>query len=464
METFQKNRRFQVTTEAKPEVSKKPKLCYRLKKTMKKILFLISILFPPCVWAEAVLCTVKTPIQQAVTAITLDIVKKSIVLAKREGCSSIFLTMDTPGGSLSVTRLLVQEILNSPVPFLCLVSPAGAQSASAGAIILQSCHVNGALRETNMGSATPVLLGKSLGKESDMRKKIVNDTRSFLESLTDLRKRNAKFGRDIVADAKSVTAREAYRLKAIDFIGDTSGEFLNFARGRKVKMSEGKTETVKVGELRPFPLNFRYRVLIFFADPQFLYMMFLGSLGLLYFELTHPGFLLPGVTGGIGLILSLVGLNAFSVIWGAVALILLGFALFIAEAFTSGFGILGAGGLTAFILGSLYLFDPIQSGGYTLPLSLILSVSLILGALMMGTAFLAFKTFRMKKHRTGLESLVGRRGEVENLSSKREGWMTVQGEKWKFFSVDSLEAGDKVEIISFEGMTLKVKKTKKGGV
>ena len=403
-------------------------------------------------------CTVRVPIQQAITAITLDIVKKSVVFAKREGCSSIFMTIDTPGGSLPVTRLLVQEILNSPVPFLCLVSPAGAQAASAGAIILQSCHVNGAIKGTNMGSATPVLLGKNMKKESDMRKKVVNDTRSFLDSLTDLRKRSKQFGRDIVSDAKSVTAQEAHRLKAIDFTGHTSQDFLDFARGREVKMAEGKTATVKVGDPLPFPLNFRYKVLIFFADPQFLYLMFLGSIGLIYFELTHPGFLLPGIVGGIGLIISLIGLNAFSVMWGAVALILLGFALLLGEAFIPSFGILGVGGIISFILGSLYLFDPAETGGYTLPLSLILSVSLITGLLMMGVAILAFKTFRMKKHKTGLESLIGEKGEVTEPLPKGKGWMIIQGENWKFASTDKLEKGDRVEVTGREKMTLKVKK------
>ena len=419
---------------------------------------LFIILFCLFFGVKAGACTVEVPLRQAVTAITLDIVKKSVLFAKKENCSSVFLAIDTPGGSLPVTRLLVQEILNSPIPFLCLVSPAGAQAASAGAIILQSCHVNGAIKGTNMGSATPVLLGKSMEKESDMRKKAVSDTRSFLESLTDLRKRNKQFGHDIVADAKSVTAEEALKLKAIDFAGHTSREFLDFARGRTVKMAEGKTTEVKVGELKPFPLNFRYKVLVFFADPQFLYLMFLGSIGLIYFELTHPGFLLPGIVGGIGLILSLIGLNAFSVMWGAVALILLGFALLLSEAFVPSFGILGVGGVASFILGSLYLFDPAKTGGYTLPLHLVLSVSLLTGLLMMAVAFLAFKTFRMKKHKTGLESIVGEKGEVTALISEKKGWVIVLGENWRFYSGDKIEKGDRVEVIGREGMNLKVKK------
>ena len=241
-----------------------------MEKMKHLILLLCFLTFKP--FAEA--CTLSLPIKKAITAITLDNVKKTLALAKQDNCSSILLEIDTPGGSLSVTRLIIQEILNSPLPFLCLISPRGAQAASAGAIILQACHVNGAIRGTNMGAATPVLLGKDIKKESDMRKKVMNDTLSFIKAIIGLRKRNQKFGRDIVTQAKSVTAKEAYKLKAIDFLGSTREDFLSFSKNRSVKIAEGKSAVVKVGELKNFPLNFRYQVLSFFADPQFLYLIF----------------------------------------------------------------------------------------------------------------------------------------------------------------------------------------------
>ena len=133
-------------------------------------------------------CTMQTEIKTAITPVTLELVKKTIKLAKKNECSSILLEIDTPGGALNATRLIVQEILNSPTPFLCLVSPKGGQATSAGAIILQACHVNGALRGTNLGASTPIMMGKQMEKESDLRKKAVNDTVSFVQSLSRLRK------------------------------------------------------------------------------------------------------------------------------------------------------------------------------------------------------------------------------------------------------------------------------------
>ena len=219
-------------------------------------------------------CTVQVEMSHPVTAITLDIIKNSQKFAKQENCQSILLKINTPGGSLSATREIVQEILNSPYPFLCLISPPGAQATSAGAIILQSCHINGALKGTNMGAATPVSLGKDMEKESDMRKKILNDTISFVETLTSMRDRNQDFGKAIVEEAKSVTAEEAHRLKAIDFIGTREEDFLNFSQGREVKMREGVKTKVQVGPLKIFPMNFRYSLLNFFANPQLLYLLF----------------------------------------------------------------------------------------------------------------------------------------------------------------------------------------------
>ena len=419
-------------------------------------IYFLLILFP----APLLACTLQISVNTAITPVTLDMVKKALILAKKENCSSVFMGIDTPGGTLSATRLIVQEILNSPLPFLCLVSPKGAQATSAGAIILQACHVSGALRGTNLGASTPVMMGKEMGKESDMRKKVVNDTVSFVKSLSSLRKRNEKFAEEIVTQAKSVTAQEAFQLKAIDFTGDTASDFLVFSNGRTVEMKEGKTKNVVTGSLKAFPMGIRYSVLNFFADPQILYLLFLGSIMLIYFEFTHPGTLVPGVVGGIGLIISLVGLNAFSVVWGAVALIFAGLVLFLAEMLIPSFGILGIGGAISFILGSVYLFDPIEMGGYKLPLSLILFVSLSVSLLMLGACYLAVKTFRMKRDITAMGTVLNQEGEVTKILDDfgKTGWIIIHGENWKFCSEKPLKVGDIVKVIKYKKMDLTVEK------
>ena len=360
-------------------------------------------------------CVAEGALKGPVTPITLDIIRKTIDFAEEKGCHSILLTIDTPGGSLPATRQIVQEILNSPRPFLCLISPAGGQATSAGAIILQACHVSGALKGTNMGAATPVALGRQIPKESDMRKKMLNDTAAFVETLTALRGRNKDFGRAVVLEAKSVSAEEAKKLKAIDWMGETKANFLSFAEGRETELAAGEKTLVRVGPVRVFQKSFRYSVLNFFADPQLLYMIFLGSAALIYFELTHPGALLPGIVGGIGLILSLIGLNLLSVTWGALALIFLAIGLFAAEALVPSFGLLGIGGAAAFVLGSLYLFDPVQTG-YSVSLSLILPTAIFFGLIVFGVSWLAFKTVKMKKRQSGFDFLAGFQGEVTEIS------------------------------------------------
>ena len=423
---------------------------------MQSLFLFLSLLTLPAKGEAS--CTVEARINRPITAITLDIVKNTIKFAKKESCNSILFTIDTPGGSLPATRDIVQEILNSPYPILCLISPSGAQATSAGAIILQSCHVNGALKGTNMGAATPVTMGQQMEKESDMRRKMLNDTIAFVETLTSLRKRNKDFGKDIVSEAKSVTAKEAYQLKAIDFLGEKKEDFLTFARGRTVELAEGKKVQVQTGTLKVFRQDIRYSVLNFFADPQLLYLLFLGSIGLIYFELTHPGMLLPGVIGGIGLILSFIGLNMMSVTWGALALIFLGICLFIAEIFMPSFGILGIGGGISFILGSFYLFDPVKTG-YSLPFSLILPAAGFIALLCFAISWLALRTFRMRKDKTGFDALEGKEGEVVELSKKEnQGWVFLNGENWKFASVDNVQKGDTVKVLSVKGMTLQVKK------
>ena len=406
------------------------------------------------------LCSARLSVKAAITPVTLEALKNSLAFAKKESCSSLLVEIDTPGGSLPATRLIVQEILNSPLPVFCLVSPAGAQATSAGAIILQACHVSGAIKGTNLGASTPVMMGKDMEKESDMRKKAINDTVSFVESLTNWRKRNKIFGKEIVTKAKSVTAEEAFKLKAIDWTGDSVKSFLAFADGREVKMAEGKTLKAQAGPLKTFPLGFRYYLLAFFADPQILYLLFLGSVMLIYFELTHPGVMAPGVVGAVGLLISLMGLNALSVAWGAVALIFLGLALFTAEMFLPSFGVLGVGGLVSFLLGSVYLFDPVEMGGYQLPLGLIFSSVAVIGLLIAGAALLAMKTIRMKRDITGMGTVIGKEGEVAQISNKEgtRGWLSIHGENWRFRSDSPLKLGDEVVTVRQKRMTLYVKK------
>jgi membrane-bound serine protease (ClpP class) len=382
---------------------------------------------------------------------TLDLVKRVEVRAERDKAEAILFLVNTPGGSLETTRSIVQEILNSKIPFLCLVSPSGGHAGSAGAIILQACHVSGALIGTNLGAATPVAGG---GQEipKDLRQKIMNDTRSWLDSLTRLRGRNEKFGRDIILEAKAVSAEEAYKLKAIDWVGSSKSDFLKFAASKKIKMNDKESVGIKTDVVTTFELDQRYKISSILMDPEFSYMMLLASLALIYFEITHTGTILPGVLGSLGLIISLIALNKLEVEWGGVLLILLGLGMLIAEMFLPTFGILGVGGVIAFALGSVFLFDPVKTGGYQLPLTLILPVIAVFAGCIVGVSVMMLRTRRVKK-KGGYEDLMG---EFAVVVSREQ--VELRGEIWKFKSHHELKPGDEVRVVGHEGLVLNVER------
>ena len=404
-------------------------------------------------------CTVELKIEGAIGPVTLNMLENAINRVRKENCSSLLLLINTPGGQLLTTRKIVDRILNTEFAVLCLVYPSGAHAGSAGAIILQACHVNGALEATNLGAATPVMGGGGKMSE-DLRKKVVNDTSSWLDSLTSLRKRNKKFGRDIITEARAVSAEEAFKEKAIDFVGQTKMEFLQFARGRSVKVAQGLSHKVEVGDLLPLKLGFRYHVISLLTSPEFVYILFTGSLLLLYFEITHPGLGAPGLLGTIGLIISFTGMHKLSFSWAGLLLILLSLGLFLTELFVTGFGIFGFAGVVSFVVGSLMLFDPAKTGGSDIPLPLILSISCVFALLMGVVTYLAVTTLRMKKNKSGLneEFLEGdSQAEVVRVSeSGKSGLVFIQGENWRFRSEIPVKKGDTVKILSYKGLILKV--------
>lgn len=406
--------------------------------------------------SSATPCTLQIDLTGPIGAGTTDYLARAEKNALENKCESILMLVNTPGGSLQSTRILVEQIVNSKLPYLCLVYPAGAHAGSAGAIILQACHVTGAVEATNIGAATPIM-GTGEDVKGDLRNKMVNDTVSWLEGLTELRGRNKKFSREIVTKAEAVSARQAKEMGAIDLLAATPGDFLKQANGRKVKMPESVVIEVKTGELREFKKDMRTNFLDFLANPQIAYLLFMGSLALLYFEITHPGTLVPGVLGGLGLILSLISFHILDVHWGGLALMLVGLGLLIAEAFVPSFGILGLGGIAAFIFGGILLFDP-EVTGMALSLKLVIPTAIGVGGLMLLIAYFAAKTFRV--HRTaGADLLLQSEATVSFVEGDgHRGQVEVKGELWSFESPEALKVGDRVVVKNVEGLKVKVQK------
>jgi membrane-bound serine protease (ClpP class) len=424
-------------------------------KLQSLLLLCLCFLLMPLSGAKAENCTPEISITGMIGPATILMLERGLEKAASQKCPSLLVLINTPGGSLQTTRVIVEKIVNSPVPVLCLVSPPGGHAGSAGAIILQACHVNGAMATTNIGAATPI---SAMGEDipEDLKKKLFNDTLSWMDGLTTLRGRSKEFGREIVTEAKAVSAEEAKKIGAIDYVAAKKMDFLNFAEGRPVTMTEGKTENVKVGDLIPLEPGLRDHFLALFADPQIAYLLLMGSLALLYFEITHPGSMVAGVVGGVGLVLALVALERLNVEWGGLMLLLLGLGLLIAEAFLPSFGVLGVGGIASFILGSLFLFDPEKSGGYQLPTLMVTAVAGAIGFIMLGLAFLSFRTLGLKP-KWGGDEMVGREARVVEVDAGgHEGQLEVLGEVWKFESPDPIVKDQKVFIQNIKGLTLTV--------
>ncbi len=421
-------------------------------KSFLSLLFL-TILFSESVWAD---CTLKITVNGTVSVATTDYVQRAIEKAQEKKCDSILLNLNSPGGHLQSTRLIVEDILASPIPFLCLVTPAGGHAGSAGAIIILACHINGGVPATSIGAATPIV---SSGENipSDLRQKMINDTVSWLEGIAKLRGRNEGFSKEIVTAAKSLTMENAHKIRAVDFYVNSEEEFLEKAQGAKAKVGEQELE-IKVGPLVEFMPDMRHRVLKVVADPEIAYLMFMGSLALIYFEVTHPGTIVPGVLGGMGLILSLVAFHKLEVVWGAFALIILGVILLVAEIFVTSFGMLGLGGLVSFIIGSTLLFDT-ESTGYELPLMMIFAVALMLSGFMLLLGWFALKTMKLKKQ-SGMDVYIDAQAKVVSIKDESgfSGQVEVRGETWNFVSTKVLKIGDTVRVQAVKGLTLSVNK------
>ncbi len=401
-------------------------------------------------------CTLSIELRDTIGPATFDYMERAAERAQEQNCDSIMARINTPGGSLQSTRKIVELIMNSPIPFLCVIHPTGGHAGSAGAIIMQACHVNGAMAATNIGAASPVT-GTGQEMPEDLRKKIFEDTRSWVEGIANYRGRSEKFAKEIVDDARALSAQDALSEGAIDVVASDLDAFLKFAEGKKVRMESDQTVAVVTGPVEVFAPGLRHTLLQVFSNPQWAYLLFMASLGLLYFEMTHPGTFAPGVVGAMGLIISLMNFHLLDVSWGGVLLLFLGVAFMFAEVFVPSFGALGLGGLASFIVGSLLLFD--EKSGYQLPTDLLVTTSVALFLLMATVAYLAITATKRGVLNREREKMEGQTIKIKKFDPiKKRGLAQFQGELWKIKSNQVLEPDDPAVITEVKGLTLFVER------
>jgi len=386
---------------------------------------------------------------------TAKFIIESIDQAVKEGGQCLIIELDTPGGLMDSMRNIVKKILTSPIPIIVYVGPSGARAASAGVFITMSAHIAVMAPSTHIGAAHPVTLGE--GKESKtMSEKIVNDTVSYIKTIAQTRGKNVDWAEKAVRKSVSITEDEALKLNVIDLISPNLQDLLAKIDGRVVKF-DGVTRTLLTKGIQPrsIQMSWRYRLLDIISNPTIAYILLMLGIYGIFFELSNPGAILPGVVGGIFLILAFYALQMLPINFAGLALILFAIILFIAEIKVVSHGLLSVGGAISLLLGSLMLIEN-PTEYMRISLSAIIPAVLVSGAFFTFAVTKAIKA-RLTKPTTGMEGLVGEIGTVSTPIDP-EGKVSLHGEFWNAMSDQPIEAGEKVQVVGVVNLKMKVKK------
>lgn len=414
---------------------------------------------------------IQLTIADAIGPATADYIERSFDAAQKNQAELVIIKLDTPGGLDTSMRSIIKSISNSPFPIATYVAPSGARAASAGTYILYASHIAAMAPGTNLGAATPVQIGGGLptpdmdgnkkdktkkgNNASDMKRKIINDAVAYIQGLAALHGRNKQWAEKAVREGASLPASEALKLNVIDFIATGTADLLSQIDGRKVNL-QGRARTIKtkglpVTELSP---DWRSRFLSVITNPNVAYiLMLLGIYGLIL-EFSNPGAIVPGTVGAICLLLALYSFQLLPINYAGVALILLGVALMVGEAFEPSFGILGIGGVIAFVFGSIILIDTTVPG-FGIDISIIVTFaasSVLIFIFVVGMALKA----RRRPVVSGLDELINGEAIVVN-DFDQQGLVSIHSENWRASTSTPLQKGQHVRVTGNDGLTLFVK-------
>lgn len=394
-------------------------------------------------------------ISSVINPVSSEFIGKSIHRADAMQSEALILELDTPGGLDTSMRSIVKDIMGSTVPVVVYVSPGGARAASAGVFITLAAHVAAMAPGTNIGAAHPVAMGG--GMDKTMAEKATNDAAAYIKSLAERSGRNAGWAEDAVRKSISATETEALKKGVVDIVSSDLTALLNDIDGRKVTTAskEKILHTAGAAIIRT-EMDLRYKILNFISDPSVAYMlMLLGFYGL-FFELTNPGTIFPGVTGAIFLILAFYSFQTLPVNYAGLLLILMALILFILEIKIVSHGLLTIGGIIAMVIGSLMLFDS-PAPFFKLSLSLVLPAVIVTALFFTATFRLAYKALRTRPA-TGGEGLIGLQGKAATDITREGGTVALHGEVWSATSDERIGRGDIVEVIAMSGLQVRVKK------
>jgi membrane-bound serine protease (ClpP class) len=419
------------------------------------IFFLVVFASPMASQEKAPVYTIE--VDAIINPATAKFIVDSIDQATQVGAQCLIIQLDTPGGLMESMRIIVKKELSSTIPIIVYVAPGGARAASAGVFVTMAAHIAVMAPGTHIGAAHPVTLGGGEGKESKtMTEKIVNDTVAFIKNIAKTRGRNVDWAEKAVVKSVSITDEEAVKLNVVDFISPDLQNLLAKIDGKVVKLN-GVTRTLQTKGVHPQPIQMSWRdkLLDIISNPTIAYILLMLGIYGIFFELSSPGAILPGVVGGIFLILAFYALQMLPVNYAGLALIFFGIILFIAEIKVVSHGLLAVGGVISLFLGSMMLFQsPVEY--------MRVSLSVIIPAVLVSAAFFIFAVSkainaRLRKPTTGMEGLIGEVG-IVSTSIAPEGKVSIHGEFWNATSDRELEKGEKVQVIGVINLKLKVKK------
>lgn len=419
-------------------------------------------------------------LEGAIGVASAEYIINGIADAEARDATLVIIRMDTPGGLVNSMRDIVSAILGADVPVVTYVSPAGARADSAGTYILLASHVAAMAPTTHLGAATPVGLGgedvgddkKPPGNTNDesqeaapsgsaMERKVMNDAISYIRGLAETHGRNADWAEKAVTEAATLTASEALEMNVIDVIAASESELLQQINGRELTVNHQSvtldTAALVIENVEP---DWRIKFLSTIANPEILLILIMLGVYGLWFEGTNPGAILPGVVGVICLLLAAYALQVLPVNYAGLALILVGIALIVAEAFVPSFGALGFGGIAAFIFGAIMMFD---SGvpGYGISISFVVGFAAIAGLLLLWMVSYLVK-LRRRGAVTGKESMLGGTGiAMESFAGAGRIWL--EGAPWAAVSKNRIEKDQPVVVTAIDGLTLEVEPADRAG-
>lgn len=388
-----------------------------------------------------------------------EFVKEVIKDSETKGDSLIIFQLDTPGGLVEAMRGIVQAILSSQVPVAVWIPPGG-RAASAGAFIVQSAHIAAMSNGTNIGAAHPVVASGEDIKKSDMSKKIMNDLKAQMRSVTQLRGRNQEIAEKMIEESISLTSTEALKNKVIDIIANDINSLIKAISGRRVKVSGKNSQFVKMNfgdtiKVSKANMSLSEQIIQFVSDPQIAYLLISGGIMAIFFEIITPGGFILGTCGGVMLLLGSIGLKMLPFNWAGIVLIVAGIILMAIDLIAGTMGVLSLVGLPVFCLGGVFLFR--APGGELLQISMsfIIGIAIALGICFVVVAYLVLKGIR-RKVSTGSQGMIGLEVEIlSDLSENEFGQVKCHGEIWKAKSESGIiKSGSTGVVKKIDGMTL----------